>query len=72
MTPRRPRARPTRRPRPRTPARSPEVCPPVVIGSMRGGHVPRIPRGSGLTMPGRGWTGPPHAPLRRLPTIQYT
>ena len=67
-----PGTRLTRRPRPRRHARWPEVCPPIVSGPTRGGHVPLITRGFLLTTTVRGWTGPPHAPLCRLLTIQYT
>ena len=72
MTPRSQRDRPPARVRQRAHARSPEVCPPLVIGPTRGCHVPLIARGSLLTSTLRGWTGQPHAPLRRLLTIQYT
>ena len=53
-------------------ARRPEVCPPVVIGPTRTRPVPLITCGSRRTTTARGSTGPRHAALRRLPTIQYT
>jgi hypothetical protein len=72
MTRRSPRARPPVPVRWRAHARAPEVCPPVLIRPTRPRHLPLITRGSLLTTTGRGWTGHPHTPMRRLPAIQYT